>query len=51
MNYSCTKCNVEKGWSARLVEDEKSKELVCTVDPKHRFKVGKNGFLESVQER
>jgi len=51
MNYICIKCNTEKGFYTKLSADGKNGELVCTVDPKHKFKVGKNGFLESVQER
>ena len=51
MEFICTKCNVERGISAKLIEDPKTGELVCPLHPKHRFRVGKTGFLESIAER
>jgi hypothetical protein len=39
---------MEKGVTSRLVKDEKTEELVCRLNPMHRFKVNKDGFLESV---
>lgn len=50
MRYNCTKCSMEKGTSIQLVEDGKAGELVCPSNPKHRFKIGKAGFIESVPE-
>jgi len=51
MEYNCTKCSMEMGVSAKLVKGGESGELVCALNPKHRFIVGKSGFLESVPER
>jgi hypothetical protein len=51
MDRNCTKCSMETGITAKLSEDPRTGELVCTVNPKHRFKIGKSGFLESVPER
>ena len=51
MSYACPICNMEKGVSAKLVEDSERGELVCPLNPKHRFKLGKSGFLEPVPGR
>lgn len=51
MIYTCTKCSMEKGTTARLVADGEHGELVCSLNPKHRFRIGKSGFLESIPER
>lgn len=48
MIYSCTKCSMEQGITSRLTENAERGEFVCSLNPKHRFKVGKSGFLESV---
>jgi len=41
---------VEKGESNWLKENERG-ELVCPSNPKHKFKTGAPGFLESAPER
>jgi len=51
MRYTCTKCSMENGASVRLSEESASGELVCSLNPKHRFRIGKSGFLESLPER
>jgi len=51
MDYHCTMCNMEKGMYIKLAEDGKGGDLVCSVNPRHRFKVDKFGFLESAQKR
>jgi len=51
MTYACPKCTMEKGISIRLVEDGERGELTCSLNPKHRFRIGSSGFLESVLER
>jgi len=40
---------MEKGVTSLLAEDPASGELVCRADPKHRFRLNKNGFLESTR--
>jgi hypothetical protein len=50
MDY-CITCIAEKGMTVALLKDEKSGEFVCVMNPKHRFRMGKDGFLEAVPER
>lgn len=41
---------MEKGLTSQLMTDEKTGELVCKTNQAHRFKVNKDGFLESVKK-
>ncbi|HQT44480.1 MAG TPA: hypothetical protein PLO51_00730 [Candidatus Micrarchaeota archaeon] len=41
---------MERGVSIKLTENGGSGEFVCSVNPKHRFKIGASGFLESMPE-
>lgn len=47
MDYHCTTCNMEKGMYIKLSEEDRNGERVCSINPMHRFKVDKFGFLES----
>jgi transcription elongation factor Elf1 len=49
--YYCITCNAEKGMTVLLSEDSRSGELVCKLNPKHRFKMTKSGYLEVIPER
>jgi len=49
--YYCITCNSQEGMTVALLKDSKSGELVCKLNPKHKFKVTKSGFLETLPEQ
>lgn len=51
MDYNCTKCNMEKGMYIKLVTNGKDGEMVCSLDPSHKFKVDNYGFLKLISKR
>jgi len=50
MTYGCPKCSIERDIYVMLEGDERG-VLVCSLNPKHRFRINPSGFLESVPER
>jgi len=49
--YYCITCNAESGNTVALIKDGKDGEFVCQLNPKHRFRMAKSGYLEAVPER
>ena len=48
MERICPKCNMESSISIKMRFDEKSGEYVCPHNQTHRFKLSKEGWLESI---
>ena len=44
--WICPTCRMDSSMNYQL--SRKDDVLVCTKDPQHRFRIGKDGFLRSV---